>query len=584
MKIAVVGMGLIGGSFCRAIKAKTAHKVYGWNRSRSVIREAFAEEAIDGEIRELSELRDFDLVILGFHPELTLSFAKEHLDCFPESGLTVTADRYAGGAFGEAVGGEIRSTEVKKLKSVTAKNYAGGFVGVCGPGDLASTGGLTLNLLGLDNLLKIDSLLSVIPGVKVELTACTVTGVDSGYTVQTDQQTSGIESDVAGGFVGHCNSAKLINCHTQKLEAVIAANGGKGTAGGFVGISRTGALADIANEDGSLKVGGELISVENLLGTINYMVPTYTNCTASYVDSGYVQGRVAGGFAGDFQSGKVNNHSRGEGKYYAVYNIDHVSGQTYAGGFAGKVYSGALADAGGGISILEKNSELNINLTKLLNVIEAYVPYVSYAGVYSENGFTVTATELGENDVYSGSAGGFIGYASGAQISYCDVNSLRHTTVIPPEDLEAVEASSYFPTVGANTGTGDTNAGTDDTNTDNDTNTDSSYAVTGGRYAGGFIGCMDIGSAASVGGGLSVLEDLLTLDNLLSALNVVVTTIEHSDVTGGPGGYSVLATAGAASDALGMAGGFAGAINGGHIQDSNAHNFEYIIGQIAAGG
>lgn len=89
MKIAVVGMGLIGGSFCRAIKAKTAHKVYGWNRSRSVIREAFAEEAIDGEIRELSELRDFDLVILGFHPELTLSFAKEHLDCFPESGLTV---------------------------------------------------------------------------------------------------------------------------------------------------------------------------------------------------------------------------------------------------------------------------------------------------------------------------------------------------------------------------------------------------------------------------------------------------------------------------------------------------------------
>ena len=35
MKIAVVGMGLIGGSFCRAIKAKTAHKVYGWNRSRS---------------------------------------------------------------------------------------------------------------------------------------------------------------------------------------------------------------------------------------------------------------------------------------------------------------------------------------------------------------------------------------------------------------------------------------------------------------------------------------------------------------------------------------------------------------------
>lgn len=48
-----------------------------------------AEEAIDGEIRDLSQLRDFDLVILGFHPELTIRFAKEHIDCFPKNGLTI---------------------------------------------------------------------------------------------------------------------------------------------------------------------------------------------------------------------------------------------------------------------------------------------------------------------------------------------------------------------------------------------------------------------------------------------------------------------------------------------------------------
>ena len=89
MKIAVVGMGLIGGSFCRAIKKKTSHVCYGWNRSHEVIRAALAEEAIDGEIRELSELRDFDLVILGFHPELTIRFAQKHIDCFPKHGLTI---------------------------------------------------------------------------------------------------------------------------------------------------------------------------------------------------------------------------------------------------------------------------------------------------------------------------------------------------------------------------------------------------------------------------------------------------------------------------------------------------------------
>lgn len=37
-------------------------------------------------------------------------------------------------------------------------------------------------------------------------------------------------------------------------------------------------------------------------------------------------------------------------------------------------------------------------------------------------------------------------------------------------------------------------------------------------------------------------------------------------------------------DVLGDAGGFAGRISGGHIQNSNSYNFSYIIGQITAGG
>ena len=69
---------------------------------------------------------------------------------------------------------------------------------------------------------------------------------------------------------------------------------------------------------------------------------------------------------------------------------------------------------------------------------------MQYAGVKSDNGFTVTAIRLDELDVDSGSAGGFIGYASGAQISNCDVTSLKHTEVTPPNDLEAVDAASYF--------------------------------------------------------------------------------------------------------------------------------------------
>ena len=101
---------------------------------------------------------------------------------------------------------------------------------------------------------------------------------------------------------------------------------------------------------------------------------------------------------------------------------------------------------------------------------------------------------------------------------------------------------------------------------------------------------MNIGSAASVGKGLKVLGAAIGLNDVLNALNVVVSTIEHSDVTGGPGGFAVRAsmknTASDASDndVLGDAGGFVGKISGGHIQNSNSYNFSYIIGQITAGG
>ena len=304
-----------------------------------------------------------------------------------------------------------------------------------------------------------DSLLAVIPGVKVALTDCAVTGGADGWTVAATQTDTAVVQDYgAGGFAAYCNSAELSGCHVSGLVSVTASED-QGFAGGFVGISRTGGLADLANEDGNLQVGGSLISVNDLLGTVDIMVPNYTDCTVTYLDGGFVQADVAGGFAGELQSGKVNNQSRGEGDYFAVYNIDHVTGRTYAGGFGGIVRSGALADAGGGISILG-GSGLTINLSELLNLVEAYVPFIQYAGVKAEQGFTVTAATLDPLDSASGSAGGFLGYASGAQISTCDVTNLKHTAVTAPSDLEAVEAPSYFDPG------------------------QSSYAVTGGRYAG----------------------------------------------------------------------------------------------------
>ena len=494
-----------------------------------------------------------------------LGFTMHHITVTgANDGYTVEAkDNYAGGALGEAIGGDVDTVTLNQVKSVTAKNRVGGFAGCAGPGDLAGGNGLTLNLLGLNNLLKVENLLSVAEGVRVKINEAHVNGIAGGMTVEaTGTNSNGEVVDyIAGGFIGKSNSCEIIKSDVKNLKEVTA-NDKDGFAGGFVGSSQTGGLADVASE-ADVKA---LLNAKKLLGAVKYLLPSYTECTVTYVDKGGVAADTAGGFAGNFQSGTVNNQDAGEGNYYSVYNLDHVNGQSYAGGFGGNVYSGALADAGGGISILGGITGLNINVGDLLNLINAYIPYVQYAGVKSDNGFTVTANKTKTDDSNSGSAGGFIGYGSGVQVRYCDVTNLKRTTVKTPKDLEANEAPTYY-----------------------DEN-ESTYAVTGARYAGGYIGYMDISSAASVGKGLSVLGTSIGINNVLDALNVVVSTIEHSNVTGNVGGFAVKAswknTASDASenDVLGDAGGFAGKISGGHIQDSNANNFSYIIGQITAGG
>lgn len=487
----------------------------------------------------------------------------------PTIGLSITGEQRIGGGFGDAIGGSVNTVTIKNLKSVIGNNRVGGMIGLAGPGDLADTGGLTVNLLGLNHVLQVKNLLKVASGVRVTINDSHVIGVETGLTVKATGTNSdgGVVDYVAGGFVGKAHSCEINHSDVKNLKEV-SANDTDGYAGGFIGTSQTGGLADVASEDdlkGWINKDTSVLDINGLLTAVKYLIPSYTVCTVTYVNGGGVSADTAGGFVGNFQSGTLNNHDAGQGNYYSVYNLDHVNGQSYAGGFGGNVYSGALADAGKGISILGGLNGLNVNVGELLNLINAYIPYVQYAGVKSDQGFTVIANKLKTDDTHAGSAGGFIGYGSGVQVSYCDVTYLKHTNVTPPKDLEATEAPTYF-------------------------NNNSQYAVTGARYAGGYIGYMDIGSAASVGKGLSVLGKSIGINNVLDALNVVVSTIEHSHVTGNPGGFAVKAsymnTVSDASenDVLGDAGGFAGKISGGHIQDSNANNFSYIIGQLTAGG
>ena len=475
------------------------------------------------------------------------------------AGYSVSAKGdYAGGAVGQGIGGNITNVTVKNLGCVSAKNLAGGFAGSAGTGSLVNSGGL--DLLGL-NLLKISSLLSLAQGVVLKVDNSSVEGIASGFEVTAAGTNKAGAKDqfAAGGFLGESGSAEAANCTVRNLK-VVHADLEDGAVGGFCGISKTGGLASLADQGAGseVKLPG-ILSIDHLLSAAAYLIPEYNSCTVSYVsNSGGVQAEAAaaGGFLGDMQSGTVNNS--GLEKPYAVYQLESVKGTYYAGGFAGKAYSGGLAESGG-LSLLGGIKGLNISISDLLSVVNAYIPIITAAGVHSETGFTVFAEKTKETDSHSGSAGGLIGWGSGVQVSRSAVDGLKHTKVVPPKELENNNAPSYF-------------------------DASSAYAVTAPKYAGGCIGFMDIGSAASLGSGLELLGQSLQLTDVLSALSVVVSVIEFSPVYGKPGGFSVKASGEDSTGRIGYAGGYAGLINGGHIQNSHVENFEYIIGQETAGG
>ena len=113
---------------------------------------------------------------------------------------------------GEAIGGLVTAVTIKNLQSVTGINRIGGMIGLAGPGDLADTGGLTVNLLGLNHVLGLKNLLKVASGVRVTITDAHVIGVNDGLTVKATGTNSdgGAVDYVAGGFVGKSHSCCLL--------------------------------------------------------------------------------------------------------------------------------------------------------------------------------------------------------------------------------------------------------------------------------------------------------------------------------------------------------------------------------------
>lgn len=88
MKIAVVGLGLIGGSIAKAMKYKTNHKIYGFDIDRGVLLKAKLLGAIDDEITP-EILSDCDMVITALYPNDTIDYITKNAAVFKKGAIVM---------------------------------------------------------------------------------------------------------------------------------------------------------------------------------------------------------------------------------------------------------------------------------------------------------------------------------------------------------------------------------------------------------------------------------------------------------------------------------------------------------------
>lgn len=77
MNIGIVGLGLIGGSMVKALKAFTDNKIYGYDIKNDVVNEAVSRNILDRKLTN-SNISHLDILIIALYPEAAIDYVKEH--------------------------------------------------------------------------------------------------------------------------------------------------------------------------------------------------------------------------------------------------------------------------------------------------------------------------------------------------------------------------------------------------------------------------------------------------------------------------------------------------------------------------
>ena len=83
--IAVIGLGLIGGSFAKALSVTRDYTVIGWDRDDQVTASALEDGSISASAQ--NRLNTADLCVIGLYPQDTVRYVKDNLTAFRKNAI-----------------------------------------------------------------------------------------------------------------------------------------------------------------------------------------------------------------------------------------------------------------------------------------------------------------------------------------------------------------------------------------------------------------------------------------------------------------------------------------------------------------
>ena len=88
MNVGIVGLGLIGGSMAKSIKARTGHTVYGTDLNAETMTMARMCGAIDAPLTE-ENLPSCDLILVAIRPQAAIDWVKSYAAAISKSAIVV---------------------------------------------------------------------------------------------------------------------------------------------------------------------------------------------------------------------------------------------------------------------------------------------------------------------------------------------------------------------------------------------------------------------------------------------------------------------------------------------------------------